>query len=130
APHVAATVLLANAGVDPDGLDYVPMPFPDMLGALEQDRVDALLSVEPFRTAGLDSGNAECMSPLYTAAYDQEPTDTMLVASNDLIGSDPELVDAFAGAIAQASQAMIDDPQVARDALIEHANVAPETAEA
>lgn len=129
-PHVAATALLGNAGVDVDAVDYAPMPFPDMVGALEQGRVDALLVVEPFRSTGLESGNAECMSGLYTSAYDQEPTDTMLVASDRLIESDPDIVDSFAEAIAQANQAMSDDPQLARDALVEHGNLDAAVAEA
>lgn len=44
-------------GADSSTFEFVSIPFPDMLPALDAGRVDAVLVVEPFYTAALKAGN-------------------------------------------------------------------------
>lgn len=129
-PHVAATAILTENGVDAKAVGFAPMPFPDMLGALKQDRVDALLIVEPFMTQGLKSGGVTCMSALYTRVYEPGTTDTLVLSSKDYIASHPKVVDGFANAIKKANKLVANDPQVLRDALVKYSHMDQEVANA
>jgi NitT/TauT family transport system substrate-binding protein len=74
--EVTAKAALARYAVDVNTLKFVEVPFPDMVPALAQGRVDAAFVVEPFLTAGLDAGNRvavhafeETMPGLTVATY-------------------------------------------------------------
>lgn len=129
-PHVAATAVLHSEGIDPKSVNFAPMPFPDMLGALKQGRVDALLIVEPFMTQGLSSGDAKCLSPLYTRAYDPGTTDTVVLSSKDYVAKNPEIVKGFHAAVEKANALVAKDPQILRDALVKHSKMSEEVAAA
>jgi NitT/TauT family transport system substrate-binding protein len=48
--------VLAADGVNASSLHYVQIPFPDMVAALQANRVDAISAVEPFLSAALAAG--------------------------------------------------------------------------
>lgn len=123
APHVAATAILSQAGVDPSTVNFVPMPFPDMLGALQQKRVDAILPVEPFMTESLKAGGINSISALYTKVYPPGTTDTLVFASNEFIASHSDIIKKFKAAVEKANAVVAKDPQVLRDALVEHGHM-------
>ena len=45
-----------EAGADSSTIEFVEVPFPDAIAAVENDQVDAAFVVEPFVTAALDAG--------------------------------------------------------------------------
>jgi NitT/TauT family transport system substrate-binding protein len=65
---------LRQAGVRPDELRYVVVPFPEMMTAFANGIIDVAFPVEPFNTLGAERGIAECwrqtadMMPDYSIA--------------------------------------------------------------
>ncbi len=51
---------LGKAGVRPDELQYVTVPFPEMMVAFGNGIIDAAYPVEPFNTLGAERGVADC----------------------------------------------------------------------
>ncbi len=129
APHVAATAILSQAGVDPSTVHFVPMPFPDMLGALQQKRVDAILPVEPFMTESLNADGVHSISALYTKVYPPGTTDTLVFASNEFTASHPDVVKKFKAAVEEANAVVAKDPQVLRDALVKYGHMPKDVAQ-
>lgn len=126
-PHVAAAAQLAEAGVDIDAVQFVAMPFPDMQGALEQGRVDALLSVEPFMTAALSAGGVS-LSPMYADVYESGTTHTLFFTSQAFLEESPEVVEKFQEAIAKANAFVAADDTELRQALITYGKMSEEVA--
>jgi NitT/TauT family transport system substrate-binding protein len=54
---VSTSGALDKLGVDPRGVKYLEVPLPDMQGALDAGRVDAVFTVSPFKTLMEGSGN-------------------------------------------------------------------------
>jgi NitT/TauT family transport system substrate-binding protein len=66
--NIATSVLeseLRRAGLRPDELRYVTMPFPDMLVGFANEVVDVAFLTEPFYTLAADRGVGQCWQ--YTA---------------------------------------------------------------
>jgi NitT/TauT family transport system substrate-binding protein len=65
---------LRQAGVRPDELRWVTVPYPEMMPAFGNGIIDAAFPVEPFNTLGTERGVAECwrwtadMAPDYQIA--------------------------------------------------------------
>ena len=53
---VSTSGALDKLGIDPRGVKYLDVPLPDMLGALDAGRVDAIFTVSPFKTIAEQSG--------------------------------------------------------------------------
>jgi NitT/TauT family transport system substrate-binding protein len=84
-------------GGDPDAVEFLELPFPDMPAALEQGNVDAVWVPEPFLGSLIAGGNV-------VASYSSKesvpghPTQ-LFFTSAELIESDPELVEDFTAAL-------------------------------
>lgn len=102
-------------GGDPDSIDYVEMPFPDMPGALSSGTVDAAAAVEPFQTIILNDGARDIFS---NYAY---PVEDLTVAawfsSNDYVEQNPEVVEAFTEAMAESQRYADENPDAVREIL-------------
>jgi ABC-type nitrate/sulfonate/bicarbonate transport system substrate-binding protein len=92
-PGVLTTSLvereLRRAGVSPQEVTFVTLPFPDMLSAFANEVADAGVQVEPFITLGEQRGLSQCWKPtselqpnfqiavlLYGPAFAEQRTDT------------------------------------------------------
>lgn len=128
-PHVAAASLIKDQGGDPSKVQFVAMPFPDMLGALEQGRVDATIPVEPFMTQALAGGQVEAIAPLYADVYAPGTTHTLMFGSTQFVQDNPEIVKKFQAALARANELVAEDEQVLRDALVEHGGMPQQVAD-
>ena len=53
---------LNSVGIDPDEINFINIPIPEMEAAFAQGRVDAAFVVEPFITSIQDTGNASVIS--------------------------------------------------------------------
>lgn len=127
-PHVAAAARISADGGDPDKVQFVSMPFNDMETALTQNRVDAILPVEPFMSKNLAAGAKE-ISPLYVDVYPATTTHTLYFGSKKMQETSPETLTSFRDAIAKATELVADDPSILRDALVEHGGMPEDVAQ-
>ncbi len=54
--ELAPRMLLAQAGLDPDSVRFVELPYPDMIAAVNAGTVDAALLGEPFLSSAVEEG--------------------------------------------------------------------------
>ncbi|MFC7401041.1 ABC transporter substrate-binding protein [Citricoccus sp. GCM10030269] len=114
-------------GGDPSKVQFVEMPFPNMVAAVQQGTVDAAFLVEPFLSSGLD----ESMRPVFWNWMEVSPE---LMASTYFTTSamaeeDPELVSAFQDAIAESAEYAESNPEETREILQTYTSIPPEVAE-
>jgi NitT/TauT family transport system substrate-binding protein len=50
--EVMVPPLVIQYGADPSGIQFLPIPFPEMFAALKRGDVDAVVQIEPFVTIG------------------------------------------------------------------------------
>lgn len=127
-PHVAAMEVIARDGGDPSKVTFVAMPFPDMVGALGQGRIDAAALAEPFYSQSREAGDRQ-ISTLYATAFDPGATTTLFFTAQPFIESNPELVENFSRAIERASNDAREDPQLVREVLVKYGNMKPQAAQ-
>lgn len=63
APELATRRALENAGVDGGSVKFVEIAYPDMVSALQSDRVDAAVVVDPFLAQAKAAGLATLAQP-------------------------------------------------------------------
>ncbi|MFT4084811.1 MAG: ABC transporter substrate-binding protein [Nocardioides sp.] len=63
APELAVRLALKKAGVDPSGVKFVEIAYPDMVSALESARVDAAVVVDPYLSQATQAGLKAVMEP-------------------------------------------------------------------
>ncbi|MGO1401883.1 MAG: ABC transporter substrate-binding protein [Flaviflexus sp.] len=99
---VTIPVALENQGIDPSGIEYIPMNFSDMSAALERGDVDAIWMVEPFQTIARDNGYRAVLSN-FAEAY---PDSTLgyYVTSADFAQENPEIVASFQRALDRSNE--------------------------
>jgi NitT/TauT family transport system substrate-binding protein len=84
-------------GGDPDSIQFVELPFPDMPGALTGGNVDAVWVPEPFLTS-LQAGGNTVATYASKESVPGHPTQ-LFFTSGQLMESDPELVGDFTAAV-------------------------------
>ena len=100
---------IADAGGDPDTVEFVEIPFPDMMAALERGDVDAIVEVEPFVTISMgDLGAVEVANP-YGGRLEGFPVAGFYV-TGEFAADNPNTIAAFQRAMVSASQLAASDP--------------------
>lgn len=84
-------------GGDPDAVEFVELPFPDMPAALGTGNVDAVWVPEPFLSTLVAAGN-QVVSYSSKESVEGHPTQ-LFFTSAQLAESDPELVEDFTAAL-------------------------------
>jgi NitT/TauT family transport system substrate-binding protein len=110
--YVAVASAVRKANVDPADVNFIEMPFPDMVGALMEGRVDAIAVPEPFRTIGIAAGAIDINS-----AYAQTTPDMGVASfftSTEYAAANPDIVERFAAATIEAQQYASEHPDEAR----------------
>ena len=125
--EVTINATLAEKGVDVSKLEYTEIPFPEMIAALEADRVDAACVVEPFVSQGKAAGMVG-IDPFYA---DTAPDLTVATyfASRQFIEEKPEVVDRFTRAMEKSLQYASENPEEVRGVLEEYTEIPPEAAQ-
>jgi len=82
-----------KAGIDPESIEFVKLPFPDMPAALSEGRADAVFVVEPFQQVVLSQGGRSLASSYVDTAQDLSVA--MYFTSKELLGENPDLVKRF-----------------------------------
>ncbi|MEU3019918.1 ABC transporter substrate-binding protein [Nocardiopsis sp. NPDC007018] len=111
------------AGGDPADLDFIELAFPDMPGALDNGQVDAAWVVEPFLTIALEQGATEIAGNFVD--LHPELSIATYFTSDDLIGSDPDTVDAFTEAMNESLAFASDNPEETAQNLTAYTEIDP-----
>src|SRR5678809_1157602 len=89
-----ARAWIQATGGDADKVTYLEVPFPQMMDALNGDRVDAAFVVEPFLSAGLQSKTAQVIGWPYNAVQKHIPVG-MYAATASYIKEHPDVIERF-----------------------------------
>ncbi|MGY2076644.1 ABC transporter substrate-binding protein [Blastococcus sp. SYSU DS0828] len=99
-------------GGDPDAVDFVELPFPDMPAALEGGNVDAVWVPEPFLSSLQGRGNVVAT---YSSMDSVQGHPTQLFfTSGQLVESDPQLVEDFTAAIEETLEFAEENPDAVK----------------
>lgn len=126
--EAAMRSLAAQAGLAPDAIRLVEVPFPDMAAALAKGSADAALSLEPFVTDAVSRGAARVLDPSPHAAFGSPYLIGGWFAKKAWIAAHPKEAAAFARAVAKAAAYIAANPQKARDVLAARTRLSPELA--
>lgn len=103
---------LEREGVDTSTVEFLEVPFPDMIAAVEAGRVDAGWVVEPFVQAAKAGGLRNVFSPLDIAAerLGEGLSIASYVTSERYARANPEVVTAFTRAMERSFRYLEDNP--------------------
>jgi NitT/TauT family transport system substrate-binding protein len=125
--EVATKAALEKRGVDPESIELLEVPFPEMPAALEKDRVDAIWAPEPFLTSVLKQGGREIEAPLTTLGP-LYPNGTYSTTEKQLADA-PESVQAFTRAINKSMEYATQHPEAARKTIPSFSQIPQEVAD-
>lgn len=132
----AISYVLGNAGLEPDDYRLVEIPYAQQLDNLESGNVDAAMTALPFLVQLQDAGYWVSDSSLDVVAANEisggvtkEVSNAFLVANREWALANPDTVDAYAAAIAEAIEWLHDNEAEARDLLAEWTGMEKEVAE-
>jgi NitT/TauT family transport system substrate-binding protein len=118
--------VLRDQGINPAGITYVEIPFPDMPAALASGRVDAISEVEPFITAAERDGAASVLAQCQDSTTDM-PLSGYFV-TEDWAARHAGTAMAFQRAIEQAQAAADADGALVRKVLPAFTGMSPAAA--
>jgi NitT/TauT family transport system substrate-binding protein len=122
--ELAVRASALKAGIDPESIEFVKLPFPDMPAALSEGRADAVFVVEPFQRIVLSQGGRSLASSYVDTAPDLSVA--MYFTSEQLLGDNPDLVRRFTDAM-NTSLAYADaHPEEVRRILPTYTKIGPE----
>lgn len=125
--HLQLNLSAEEAGISPDSFELVEIGFGNMSVALEEGQVDAIMLPEPQTTINAEQGATVVPQPFKEA----NPGSGIgaLVTSNQLLESDPELVDRFVAAYDKAISYAQDNPDEVRRIIPTYTDVSEELAQ-
>ncbi|MGY1638154.1 ABC transporter substrate-binding protein [Geodermatophilus sp. SYSU D00742] len=116
-----------QAGGDPESIQFVEIPFPDMPAAVSTGQVDAAFAVEPSATVGESQGLRRVSAP-YTET-DDDLTVAGYFTSDQYAAENPDVVEAFTEAMIEAQEYAQANPDQVRQVLGEYTQISPEIAQ-
>jgi NitT/TauT family transport system substrate-binding protein len=122
--ELAVRASALKAGIDPETIEYVKLPFPDMPAALSEGRADAVFVVEPFQQIVLSQGGRALASSLVDTAPDLSVA--MYFTSKQLLGENPDLVRRFTDAMNESLAYADAHPDEVRQILPTYTKIGPE----
>lgn len=101
-------VLLAaeDAGIDPNSINQVAIPFPGMQAALESGQVDAIMTVEPFFSQAMSAGMNDLGN--MQAKFTANVPSTVWAATDEWLLKNPETATKFVAAMKEAATYYMD----------------------
>jgi NitT/TauT family transport system substrate-binding protein len=117
---------LEAQGADAASVKFTEMPFPAMLPAITQHRIDAALVIEPFASTAQKQGARVLFRP-YVEAKPNLAIGTYS-ATEKYIQQNPQVVKSFQEGLAQTATYVAEHPDEFRTALTTIAKVAPDLA--
>lgn len=125
--EVTIRASLEKAGAEHADIEFVEMGFPEMVPALQGGEVDAIHVIEPFLSIGVEQG----LHPVIAPYAGTEPGMAIgsYFSSDAYIEENPEVVDGFIAGVTAAGDAIAEDPDAFREALVDLADLDPAVAE-
>jgi NitT/TauT family transport system substrate-binding protein len=116
---VVIRAALEREGIDTSTVEFLEVPFPDMIATVEAGRVDAGWVVEPFVQAAKARGLRSVLSPLDVAAgrLDESLSIASYVTSERYARANPKVVTAFTRAMERSFRHLEDNPDDLRRAV-------------
>ena len=113
-------------GGDPSSIEFVEVVVPDVPAQLEAGTMDAAWAPDPFRGIVLGAGGVSVVQP-YQATI---PGLTVLtsITTQAMLDEDPELVEAYAGAMAEALDWASQNEEAVRAAIATNLEIPEEAA--
>ena len=111
--HVLARKWLTDHGVDWHAVDFVEVPFTQSVDVLRSGSVDAISTGEPFSRRIVDDGIGTMLVPASACAPAGTPN-LFYAATRDWAAANPDAVQGFRAAIADAIAFQASDPAGAR----------------
>jgi NitT/TauT family transport system substrate-binding protein len=130
----SANTLMARATVDQLGgdsssIEFIDIPFPDMMAALRSGSVDAAAVSEPFVTS-MEEAGAVRLFGIGAEAFEESAPIGVIAALQDYIAENPDQVEAFQEAMTCAVEWIQEDEQRFREYLPTITELTPEQAAA
>jgi NitT/TauT family transport system substrate-binding protein len=110
--EVMTKAVLDQAGVDPNSVELLEIPFPEVPAALAAGRIDAGYTAEPFVTQVLDQGGKVVVAPGPEIA--PEFPNGNYSTTEQAFSADPELVERFVAAMNRSSEYAAENPDAVR----------------
>ncbi len=123
---VTITAALEAEGIDPSGVKFTELPFPDMPAAVEQNRVDAAWACEPFVTRLMDNGGRPVLDNY--GKTDPNLSVASYFASKQWAAQNPEVVAGFKRALQKSMAYAAENPEAVRKVLPEYTSIDADTA--
>lgn len=123
-PELATRVVLEQAGVSPDAVDFVELAYPDMVAAVQANRVDAAFIVDPFLSKAKAEGLTFISQPFYEGLGGMSAM--AWVTSAEFAAANPEVIEQFNAAIQETSEFANENPDAVRAILPEFTALTPE----
>lgn len=124
--RLVANSAMETNGVDPDRVTYVEIPFPDMIAALGNHQVDAIVVVEPQLTQAAAQLGAITVLDVASGPTADLP-EAGLVTTTEFARKNPDTLAAFNRAITRA-QADMTDRSVVLNTLPTYTKITPDAA--
>lgn len=118
---VAVQAIAEEHDIDPDTIEFVELPYPDMLPTLERGEVDGIWQVEPFKATAMDAG-AEVAFELFSGPVAEMPV-AGWVTTEEFAEQNPEVIEAFRSAIEESAGVVQDDRELLMETVPEFTEV-------
>ena len=125
--EVTIKASLEKDGVDVSTLKFSEVPFPDMNGALEANRVDAACEVEPFVSQAKAAGSRG-LDPFYVRTAPDLSVATYFT-SKEYAEKNPDVVDRFVRAMNKSLTYAQENPEEVRGILTDYTEIPPAIAQ-
>jgi NitT/TauT family transport system substrate-binding protein len=122
--ELAVRASALKAGVDPESIEFVKLPFPDMPAALTSGRADAVFVVEPFQQVVLSQGGRALASSYVDTAPNLSVA--MYFTSKELLAQNPDLAKRFTEAMNESLEYANTHPDKVRKILPTYTKIGPE----
>jgi NitT/TauT family transport system substrate-binding protein len=125
--YVTVRASVDELGADSSAYEFVEIPFPDMVAALEADNVAGAAATEPFITQAVQTGDYRVLFNNHNIAGTRpgNVTDTWF-SSEPVISEKREAVEGFVRAMAKANEYATAHPEEARAKIAEYTGIDPE----
>jgi NitT/TauT family transport system substrate-binding protein len=124
---LTANAALERRGVDISKVEYIEIPFPQAVSALESGRVDAVFVAEPFVTLGLEAGHRSISRPILETAPNY--INAAYFTTEKYIADHPDVVARFVRAVNRSFDYAAGHPDEVRDVLPTYTEIPPTVAQ-
>ena len=115
-------MIIEQAGVDVERVEFVEVPFASMADALKNGQVDAVSLVDPYTTQLLSEGATDVISWNYVESIPEQPVGAWY-AREKFVVENAEAVSRFYDAITAASAYMVEDEERAKEHIVAYTGV-------